>query len=41
MCVDEKSHRAYLLSADRGPIPEGKKQGPVLPETFHVLVVGK
>jgi DNA-binding beta-propeller fold protein YncE len=41
MCVDEKTHHSYLLSADRGPIPEGKKQGPVLPETFHVLVVGK
>jgi DNA-binding beta-propeller fold protein YncE len=41
MCVDEKTHRVYLLAAERGPAPEGKKQGPVLPDSFHVLVVGK
>jgi len=41
MCVDEKLHRVYLLTAERGPAPEGKKQGPVLPDSFHVLVVGK
>ena len=41
MCVDEKTHRVYLLAADRGPVPEGKKQGPILPDSFHVLVVGK
>jgi DNA-binding beta-propeller fold protein YncE len=41
MTVDEKTHNVYLLSSDRGPIPEGKKQGPAIPDTFHVLVVGK
>jgi len=41
MAVDEKTHHVYLLSADRGPVPEGKKQGPVIPDSFHVLVVGK
>jgi DNA-binding beta-propeller fold protein YncE len=41
MCVDEKMHRVYLLTAERGPVPEGKKQGPVLADSFHVLVVGK
>jgi DNA-binding beta-propeller fold protein YncE len=41
MCVDEKTHHVYLLAAERGPAPEGKKQGPVLPDSFHVLVVGK
>jgi DNA-binding beta-propeller fold protein YncE len=41
MCVDEKTHHVYLLTAERGPAPEGKKQGPVLPDSFHVLVVGK
>jgi DNA-binding beta-propeller fold protein YncE len=41
MTVDEKTHKVYLLAAERGPAPEGKKQGPILPDTFHVLVVGK
>jgi len=41
MCVDEKTHRVYLLTAERGPAPEGKKQGPIVPDSFHVLVVGK
>jgi hypothetical protein len=41
MTVDEKTHHVYLLAADRGPAPEGKKQGPILPDSFHVLVVGK
>jgi DNA-binding beta-propeller fold protein YncE len=41
MCVDDKTHHVYLLTAERGPAPEGKKQGPVLPDSFHVVVVGK
>jgi DNA-binding beta-propeller fold protein YncE len=46
MTVDEKLHRAYLLAAEYGPAPEakpGQKKGrpPVLPDSFHVLVVGK
>jgi YVTN family beta-propeller protein len=42
MTVDPKTHRAYLLAAEFGPLPEGKKgRPPVLPDTFHVLVVGK
>jgi len=47
MTVDEKLHRVYLLAAEYGPPPEpkeGQKKGgraPVLPDTFHVLVVGK
>ena len=46
MTVDEKLHRVYLLAAELGPAPapkEGKKQSrpPALPDTFHVLVVGK
>ena len=41
MCVDEKTHHVYLLTADRGPAADGKKQGPILPDTFSVLVVGK
>lgn len=46
MAVDQKLHRALLLAAEYGPAPEvkaGQKKGrpPVLPDTFHVLVVGK
>ena len=48
MTVDEKTHRVYLLAAEYGPAPEppkdGQKKGgrtPPLPDTFHVLVVGK
>jgi YVTN family beta-propeller protein len=46
MTVDEKNHRVYLLAAEYGPAPEavpGQKQGrpPILPDSFHVLVVGK
>jgi DNA-binding beta-propeller fold protein YncE len=46
MTVDPKLHRVYLLAAEYGPAPaakEGQKQGrpPVLPDSFHILVVGK
>lgn len=45
MTVDTKMHRVYLLAAEYGPPPEPKdgKKGrpPVLPDSFHVLVVGK
>jgi DNA-binding beta-propeller fold protein YncE len=46
MAVDEKTHKIYLLAAEYGPAPEakeGQKKGhaPVLPDSFHVLVVGK
>ena len=46
MTVDEKAHRVYLLAAEYGPAPEaqgGQKKGrpPILPDSFHVLVVGK
>jgi DNA-binding beta-propeller fold protein YncE len=45
MTVDPKLHRVYLLAAEYGPAPEAKegKKGrpPVLPDSFHVLVVGK
>jgi len=45
MTVDEKTHRVYLLAAEYGPAPEAKEgkksRPPVLPDSFHVLVVGK
>lgn len=46
MTVDPKTHRIYLLAADFGPAPEAKpgekaRRPPVLPDSFHVLVVGK
>jgi len=46
MAVDEKSHKIFLLAAEYGPVPEtkpGEKKGraPALPDSFHLLVVGK
>lgn len=45
MTVDSKNHRVYLLAAEYGPAPEaepGKRvRPPILPDTFHILVVGK
>jgi len=46
MTVDTKRHHVYLLAAEYGAAPaakEGQKAGraPVLPDSFHLLVVGK
>jgi DNA-binding beta-propeller fold protein YncE len=45
MAVDTKTHKVYLLTAEFGPMPEAQPgqrvRPPVLPDTFHVLVVGK
>jgi DNA-binding beta-propeller fold protein YncE len=46
MTLDEKTHKIYLLAAEYGQAPapkEGQKKSrpPVLPDSFHVLVVGK
>jgi YVTN family beta-propeller protein len=45
MAVDTKTHKVYLLTAEFGPAPEAKEgkrvRPPILPDTFHVLVVGK
>ena len=46
MTVDPKTHKVYLLAAEYGQAPapkDGQKKGrpPVMPDSFHVLVVGK
>lgn len=43
MTLDPKTHRVYLLAAEYGPPAGGEKKGrpSILPDTFHVLVVGK
>ena len=45
MAVDTKTHNIFLLAAEAGPpapAKDGKKGRPtVLPDSFHVLVVGK
>ena len=42
MTVDEKLHKIYLLAAEYGAQPAGQKgRPPVLPDSFHILVVGK
>lgn len=45
MTVDQTTHRLYMLAAEYGPAAEakdGKKGRPtVVPDSFHVLVIGK
>jgi DNA-binding beta-propeller fold protein YncE len=46
MAVDPKTHRIYLPSAEFGPVPaptekQPHPRAPVLPDTFHLVVVGK
>ena len=45
MTVDAVNHRIYLLAAEYGPAPTGQtgKKGrpPILPDSFHILVVSK
>lgn len=46
MAVDSKNHRVYMLAAEYGAAPEAvpgqkKARPPILPDTFHVLVIGK
>ena len=46
MTLDPQSHKLYLLAAESGAAPaakDGKKAGrpPMLPDSFHVLVLGK
>jgi DNA-binding beta-propeller fold protein YncE len=45
MAVDTQTHKIFLLAAEAGPPSppkDGKKGRPtILPDTFHVLVVGK
>jgi hypothetical protein len=43
MTIDPRTHRVYLLAAEYGPPQAGDKKGrpSILPDSFHVLVVGK
>lgn len=45
MTVDTKNHRVYLLAAAYGPAPAAapgtRSRPPILPDSFHVIVVGK
>src|SRR5208283_3754248 len=41
MTVDEKSHRIYLLGAEFAAAPAGGGRPQALPDSFHVLIVGK
>jgi DNA-binding beta-propeller fold protein YncE len=45
MTVDPTNHRIYMLAAEYGPAAEGKdgKKGrpTVVPDSFHILVIGK
>ncbi len=45
MAVDTVTHKVYLLTAEFGPMPAAQPgqrvRPPILPDTFHVLVVGE
>lgn len=46
IAVDPKTHKLYLPAADFGPPPaepdsKGQRRPPAIPDSFHVLVVGK
>ena len=41
MGADSKTHKLYLPAAENGPPPAGAKgRGPILPDSFHIIVVG-
>jgi YVTN family beta-propeller protein len=41
LTVDPKLHRVYILAAEMGPAPAGGGRAQAVPDSFHVLVVGK
>jgi DNA-binding beta-propeller fold protein YncE len=41
MTVDPKTHRVYILAAEYGAPPAGGGRAQTVPDSFHVLVVGK
>jgi YVTN family beta-propeller protein len=42
MGADSKTHKLYLPAAENGPPPAGGKgRGGILPDTFHIVVVGR
>ncbi len=43
MALDPKTHRIYLSSAEAGEAPAGQTKGrpPMVPDSFHLVVVGK
>jgi len=42
MGADSKTHKLYLPAAENGPAPAGGKgRGAILPDSFHIVVVGR
>ncbi len=47
MAVDHQNHKLYLPAAEYGPMPaakegeKGRRRPPIVPGSFHVLIVGK
>lgn len=39
MGLDPTNHRVYIVSAKFGPVPPGKRRGPVLPGTFTLMIL--
>jgi hypothetical protein len=41
LTLDTKTNRVLLIAAQYGPAPAGGRGGPMLPDSFSILVVGK
>ena len=39
MGLDPTNHQIYVASGKFGPVPPGARRGPVLPDSFAVLVI--
>jgi DNA-binding beta-propeller fold protein YncE len=41
MTVDTKTDQIFSITGEFGPVPAGQRRGPMLPDTFSIVVVGK
>jgi DNA-binding beta-propeller fold protein YncE len=41
MTIDTKTNQVYSITGEFGPVPAGARRGPMLPDTFSIVVVGK
>ena len=41
MTIDTKTGRILSITGEFGPVPAGARRGPMLPDTFSIVVVGK
>jgi DNA-binding beta-propeller fold protein YncE len=41
MTIDTKTDQIFSITGEFGPVPAGQRRGPMLPDTFSIVVVGK